>query len=189
MTLRYSLFGQLSRGASSLLTIVAILLSAFSMVPTSLAEEDMPKIIYTFGREHCEKCRSYSVKLYSTGRVVFEGTVQYYELPPSASYTTEHAIRETTVQAESMSSWIDVLTRQGFLSLSPHYTGDQCAMDDRSTQSLTLFASGSSKTVIWIGCPESEAPMWLREVVTSMRKQVNPEQWLKVLPNPHIKVR
>lgn len=170
-------------------SLIASLAAFFCMSSACLAKEEVevPAIIYTYGREHCEECRSYLLKLFTSGQVVFEGTVLYYELPPSANKSIGREIRETKASAQTIASWINALTSQGFFSLLPRYHGENCAIDDRSEQALTLFVGGQSKTVAWIGCPESQAPLWLRQIANDIRKQVNPDQWLKVVPNPYRK--
>lgn len=172
----------ITRHLASLASIFAAL---FGMAQPSSAEEETPAIIYTFGREHCEDCRNYRLQLFASGQVLFVGTVQYYELPPSASKTTKREIRRTTLSPQKVASWTNELNDQGFFSLLPRYRGDDCAADGRSEQSLTIYANHTPKSVSWVGCPESQVPSWLSWVATDIRKQVNPEQWLEMIPNPY----
>ncbi len=171
--------------------VFAILIGQICTVPLSVAEEEqsIPALIYSYGDEPtCEGCQSYSLQLFSSGKVVFKGAVIIYLLPPSASQTVERGIRETTVPEESLAKWGSVLADKDFFTLSSRYYGEKCAMDNRSHQSLTVVVSGKEKTVMWVGCPESDAPLWLRQLANDIRRQVNPDQWLKVIPNPYRKM-
>lgn len=162
--------------------LLATAIAQFAYAPLSAADEEKPILLARYGGgDSCRKCRSYALAIYESGRVIYNGTTIYYEVPPNSSMSVERGVREAIVSTEAVNRWVGQLVQEEFYSLPPSYDGRSCPRDGGQERAITLNVGEETKTVVWVECLGSNVPRGLREVAKGIKDHVAPGQWQKLI--------
>lgn len=173
---------------AGLITQVRLCLLLLALLPIffvgnaiGATDEEEPVIVYS---ELCEVCSLqkpfYSLMLFRTGRVVYDGPLLVDTAVPFGAIPLEKGQRETQIPAEEVERWVEMLLARNFFALEKTYIGTACA--ERWDRALTLTVNGETHAVRWFWCRQDDFPRVLHEVGAQIERRVNPKQWIRKLP-------
>lgn len=143
--------------------------------------DEEPVIEYS---ELCEVCSLrnpfFSLKLFPTGRVVYDGPLLLDKALPFGAIPLEKGQREVKIPQEEVGRWVEMLLDAKFFALEKLYIGTACA--ERWDRVLILKVEGATHSVRWFWCRETGFPRVLHDVGKQIESKVNPRQWIKILP-------
>lgn len=163
------------------LLLLALLPIFFVGNASAATDEEAPVIMHS---ELCEVCPLekpfYSLMLFRTGRVVYDGPLLVDTVVPFGAIPLEKGQRETQIPAEEVGRWVEMLLAADFFALKTSYIGTACA--ERWDRVIKLTVNGKSHTVRWFWCRQDNFPRVLHEVGAQIERKVNPMQWIRKLP-------
>lgn len=146
-------------------------------MPSANADEP-PVILYKQYHPDCSECTNYEMRIFRSGRIVYEGTVLYRQSGIGGK-TIEAGVRETMVSAEQVEKWIDNLQRGNFFSLSAKdFPIGPCPLD-RDEHSLTLSLNENTHTLSSFYCLTGTFPVAIHQVAGDLQNLVQHQQWRK----------
>lgn len=145
----------------------------------------VPIIVFEKWADDCPMCINYVLEIYSDGRVIHRGTIEWLDIPVRGKELNRGTI-ETAIEPKFINEWVDRLNRLGFASLPDQYLGNPCFAESYM-QRISLHSQKGDKSLTWQACMEKGVIQQINELAKEIRRVVNSEKLMKRVPDNRVR--